>query len=109
MIYHLTGGAWGFLIRRILEASTRTLPLLAILLIPIACGLSYLYLWAQPDVVKVDEGLQHKQIYLNVPFFWVGRSCFSSSGWRMAYCLSRWSRAPGPNRQSASGAVAARS
>ena len=29
MIYHLTGGAWGFLIRRILEAGMRTLPLLA--------------------------------------------------------------------------------
>ena len=27
MIYHLTGGAWGFLIRRVLEAGMRTLPL----------------------------------------------------------------------------------
>ena len=46
MIYHLTGGAWGFLIRRLLEAGMRTLPLLAILFIPIACGLGYLYLAA---------------------------------------------------------------
>src|SRR5713226_9773580 len=28
MLYHLTGGAWGFLLRRIFEASMRTLPLL---------------------------------------------------------------------------------
>ena len=27
MIYHLTGGAWGVIIRRVLEAATRTLPL----------------------------------------------------------------------------------
>src|SRR5436853_260327 len=39
MIYHLTGGAWGFLIRRILEAGMRTLPLMAVLssLSPSAC------------------------------------------------------------------------
>src|SRR5579884_2762185 len=70
MIYYLTGGAWGFLIRRILEAGMRTLPLLALLFIPIGWGVGYLYLWAQPEVVQRTEGLQHKQIYLNVPYFW---------------------------------------
>ena len=38
MIHHLTGGAWGFLIQRFLEAGMRTLPYLAILFIPIGCG-----------------------------------------------------------------------
>src|SRR5688572_25714043 len=37
MIQHLTGGAWG-VFRRIFEASSRTLPLLALLFIPIALG-----------------------------------------------------------------------
>src|SRR5260370_21875434 len=46
MVYHLTGGAWGFLIRRILEAGMRTLPLLAVLFVPIALGVSYLYVWS---------------------------------------------------------------
>ena len=93
MIYSLTGGAWGFLVRRILEASTRTIPLLAILFIPIACGLSYLYLWALPDVVAVDKGLQHKQIYLNVPFV-LGRAVLYFVVWSLlALLLYRWSRA----------------
>src|SRR5437868_3372510 len=43
MLYHLTGGAWGFMIRRILEAGMRTLPLLAVLFAPIAYGIGYLY------------------------------------------------------------------
>src|SRR5262245_25124400 len=29
MVHHLTGGAWGLALRRVLEAATRTLPLLA--------------------------------------------------------------------------------
>src|SRR6201999_1503203 len=35
MLQHLTSGGWGFVIRRILEASTRTLPFMAVLFIPI--------------------------------------------------------------------------
>src|ERR1041385_5926355 len=34
MIRHLTGGGWGMVIRRILGAAMRTLPLLAILFFP---------------------------------------------------------------------------
>jgi hypothetical protein len=92
MVYYLTGGAWGFLIRRFLEAGMRTLSILAILFTPIACGVGYLYLWAQPDVVAGDKGLQHKQIYLNTPFFW-GRAAFYFLSWLLiAYFLSSWSR-----------------
>jgi hypothetical protein len=103
-IYHITGGAWGFLIRRTLEAATRTLPLLAVLFVPIACGLPYLYPWAQPEQVKVFKDLQHKQIYLNPPFFW-GRAALYFVLWiGMAYLLNAWSRrqdeeeGPGPGR-----------
>jgi hypothetical protein len=58
LVYHLTGGVWGFLIRRILEAQMRTLPLLAVLFTPVACGIGYLYLWAQPEVVAGDEAIR---------------------------------------------------
>src|SRR5262245_18006745 len=54
MLYHLTGGAWGFLIRRPLEAATRTLPLLALLFVPIACALPQLYVWARPEEVATN-------------------------------------------------------
>jgi len=49
MIRHLTGGGWGMVIRRILGASMRTVPLLAVLFLPIAFfGVPRLYPWAMP-------------------------------------------------------------
>ncbi len=92
MIYYLTGGAWGFLIRRICEAGMRTLPLLALLFIPIGLGQGYLYLWAQPEKVQALESLRHKAVYLNVPFFW-GRAVLCFALWiGTAFLLSRWSK-----------------
>ena len=46
MLHHLTGGVWGYVIRRVLEASTRTLPLMAVLYLPLVLGLIQHYLWA---------------------------------------------------------------
>jgi hypothetical protein len=69
MIHHLAGGRWGFAIRRLLEAASKTLPLLTVLFIPILFGLHNLYIWTHPDIVAADEVLRHKQPYLNVPFF----------------------------------------
>jgi hypothetical protein len=44
MLQHLTSGHWGIIIRRSLESATRTLPLLAVLFLPIAIfGMHYLY------------------------------------------------------------------
>jgi hypothetical protein len=113
MVYYLTGGAWGFLVRRVLEAAMRTLPLMAILFIPIAMdfpvpgqplevhrgpevrigGLRYLYPWARPDVVEADEDLQHKKIYLNAPFFWARAGLFfvlwCGIAWQLSLCSRR--------------------
>jgi hypothetical protein len=92
MIYHLTGGAWGFLIQRILEAEMRTIPYLAALFIPLAFGLGSLYLWANPEEVAADKELQHKQIYLNVPFFLIRAALFFVLWTAFAWLLDRWSR-----------------
>ena len=43
MLQHLTGGIWGIVIRRPLEAASRNLWLMLILFIPIAIGMKYLY------------------------------------------------------------------
>src|ERR1700690_3583699 len=48
MIRHLTGGGWGMVIRRILGAAMRCLPLMALLFVPIILGIHHLYIWAQP-------------------------------------------------------------
>src|SRR6476469_2413842 len=43
MLQHLTGGNWGIVIRRPLESATRSLPLVAVLFVPIFLGMKYLY------------------------------------------------------------------
>jgi len=43
MLQHLTGGIWGMVIRRPLEAASRNIFLMLILFIPILMGMKYLY------------------------------------------------------------------
>src|SRR6186997_3018627 len=38
MLQYMTGGAWGVVIRRTVEAGSRTMPLIALLFIPLAIG-----------------------------------------------------------------------
>jgi len=91
MINHITGGAWGAAIRRLLESAARTMPLLALLFLPVALGVGELYEWARPDVVAHDPILQHKSLYLNVPFF-LGRAVLYFVAWStVAFFLARWS------------------
>ncbi|MCX8072126.1 MAG: hypothetical protein N3C12_06720 [Candidatus Binatia bacterium] len=93
MIYHVTGGAWGSVIRRSLESAVRTIPLLAVLFVPVVVGVHSLYEWADAAKVAHDPLLQHKSVYLNVPFF-VGRAVLYFVVWTLlANFLSRWSEA----------------
>ena len=92
MLHHVVGGAWGAMIRRLLEAATRTLPLMVVLFVPVLCGLTTLYSWSQPEVVAHDGLLQHKSGYLNVPFF-VQRSAVYFAIWLLLmFFLNHWSR-----------------
>jgi hypothetical protein len=43
MLQHLTGGIWGMVIRRPLEAASRNLILMLVLFLPIVMGMKYLY------------------------------------------------------------------
>ena len=69
MLHYLTGGGWGYTIRRFLEANISTLPLMAVLFIPFFFGLKHLYPWARPDVVAHDDALQKIHVYLNLPAY----------------------------------------
>jgi hypothetical protein len=97
MIRHLTGGGWGMVIRRIQGAAMRTLPLLAILFIPVALGIHRLYIWAQPlDQIKDKHLREHleslTQTYLTTAGF-VYRAIFYFAIWNLiSFLLSRWSK-----------------
>jgi hypothetical protein len=106
MLHNLTGGWWGLVIRRWLEAATRTLPLMALFFVPIACGLAYLYIWVDPSDQslspfmftilpgqEIDELLEHKEAWLNVPFFLVRAAVYFACWLILAFALNRWSAA----------------
>ncbi|MDZ7265734.1 MAG: hypothetical protein ONB48_00180 [candidate division KSB1 bacterium] len=91
-LHHLVGGGWGFSIQRVLEAGSRTLPLMIVLGVPLAFGLQELYVWARPEVVSHDAILQHKARYLNVPFFTVRTLVYFALWAVLIFFLNRWSK-----------------
>ena len=96
MIQHLSGGAWGLVIRRVLESATRTFPLWVVLFLPLIFGMSSIWIWANDEALNSDHKLreivQHKAAYLNVPFF-LTRAAFYFAVWLgLSYLLNRWSR-----------------
>jgi hypothetical protein len=95
MLQHLTGGAWGLSIRRVLEAGTRTLPLMLLLFLPIAIfGLSHLYEWMHINEVHdehVKEILRAKQPYLNATFFLIRAAVYFAIWFALMFFLNKWS------------------
>ena len=101
MVHHLSGGAWGVVIRRIFEASSRTLPLLAILFLPIAAGMHSLYPWTNETLVAHDHILHGKSPYLNTPFFLVRAVIYFACWIGLSTLLSKWSLAQDGGDQNA--------
>lgn len=92
LINHVTRGAWGVIARRLFEAGARSLPVMALLFIPVILGMPEIYSWADPEVVAHDTLIQEKAIYLNVPFF-LGRAALYFLVWTgLAFGISRLSR-----------------
>jgi hypothetical protein len=91
MLQYLTGGAWGVVIRRPCEAAARTLPLVAVMFLPILIGIPNLYEWAHADLVAKSPVLLHKQPYLNVPFFLIRTGVYFAGWLLLSWLLNRWS------------------
>lgn len=68
MMQNLTGGQWGQAVRGLSTAAFRTLPMMALLFIPIVLGIHDIYGWANGYNGEAP-GYHHKAQYLNVPFF----------------------------------------
>ena len=91
MLHHLTGGRWGFGIRRLFEAASMTLPLMALLFVPLLFGLPDIYGWADRAKVASDPILQYKSVYLNPPFFIVRYVLYFVIWFVFAWLLRSWS------------------
>lgn len=94
MLGHLSGGDWQVVIRRVLEASARVVwvPLVLLALLLASGGMSALYEWSHPDLVKADHVLQLKQPYLNPGFFYLRLAIYALIWIGLAFWLSGLSR-----------------
>jgi len=93
MLQYLTGGAWGVVIRRGLEAGTRTYPLIILFFVPLAIGVykGWIYSWTHlppEDPVMIQRG-----IYMT-SWFWIVRGIFYFALFTlMITLLNKWSKA----------------
>lgn len=92
LIHHLAGGRWGFVPRRFYESGGMTIPVMALLFLPILFGMQYLYPWTHADLVAESHLLQYKAAWwLNLPFF-IGRAVVYFVVWSvLAYFLNKLS------------------
>src|SRR5262249_51789085 len=116
LLHHMVGGQWGVAIRRGLEASIRTFPLLFLLVLPIVfLGAHNLFEWSHAEKVANDPVLQHKAIYLNMTGFtiraflyfiiWIILSTFLNKYSKEQETAGYWAVRPKLQRLSAPGIV----
>jgi hypothetical protein len=101
MVQYLSGGKWGLLVRRPLEAMSRCLPLVIVLFIPIAVFMKKLYLWAKYSdaMTAYHQGLiTHEQAHaisykhpmLSVPSVLVQTTVCFAIWFVFMYLLNKW-------------------
>lgn len=80
LIHFATQAGWGIVVRRLAENTMGTLPLFALLFVPVTLGMGELFPWIHEIAVGNDHVLNGKAPYLNTPFF-VGRAVAYFACW----------------------------
>lgn len=105
MLQWVTGGKWGLLIRRPLEAMSRTLPLVFLMFFPIAIWAKRLFIWAritdahaafEKGIIDAMQAhaIAYKRPYLHlygITGFWARGIVYFIILGIFAYFLNRWS------------------
>jgi hypothetical protein len=92
MLQYVTGGAWGLLLRRILEASASMVLPLAVLFLPLIIGLPWTYEYGQWTPKETEPKLHGKAIWLSAPAVTIKAVLFFACWIGMAYLFRRWSK-----------------
>jgi hypothetical protein len=100
MLQYVTGGLWGLISRRFLEAAAKCFPLIAILFIPVALAAPHFYPW-----------IDHTTWWLNLPGFYIRAVIYFVIWTGLAYTLSSWDKrydeGPAPSLSSRMQAISA--
>lgn len=98
LIHTAMQGGWGIVVRRIAENAAATIPLFAILFLPIAFGLPHLYSWSVPGAAAADPLIQKKVPYLNAGFFYARAAIYfvvwSATAWWFLRLSTKQDRSP---------------
>ena len=100
MLQHLTGGQWGIIIRRPLEAASRNIWLVLLMFVPIVLGMKSLYrAWLDPEKLKAEPLSAYQQSYLTYGGF-LGRAVLYFAIWgALVWLFNSWSREQDQNRE----------
>lgn len=79
MLQYVSGGLWGLVSRRFLEAAAKGFPLMAILFLPVAFAAPHFYPW-------VDK----QTWWLNFPWFYIRAVIYFVVWTGLAYTISSW-------------------
>lgn len=69
VIQSITQSGWSSAFKRISEAIMSWVPFAAVFFILLWFGMKNLYTWAINDTASLEHVVQHKSVFLNVPFF----------------------------------------
>jgi hypothetical protein len=96
MLQHVTGGKWGLVMRRIFEAGSRNLWLIALMFIPLAIACKslegfYPWMWHDGMTFHGQHSTHIRHAYLNYGA-WLTRAVIYFIGWGgFIFLLNRWS------------------
>ncbi len=80
VIQKITQSGWSSAFLRIPEAMMSYIPVAAVFFLILFFGMNDLYKWSDKEIVALYPILQHKSVFLNVPFFFI----------RMVVCFALW-------------------
>jgi hypothetical protein len=101
MVQYVSGGKWGLLLRRPLEAMSRCLPLIMVLFLPIGFFMKKLYLWAKySDAAEAyrqhlitheqAHAIAYKHPMLNMGSVWIQSAVCFAIWFTFMYLLNKW-------------------
>jgi hypothetical protein len=92
MLQHLTGGNWGIVIRRPLEAAAQNIWLVFLMFVPVVLGMNSLYrAWLNPELRKAQPLSPLQERYLTSSGFLIRAVIYFAIWYALMWTFNRWS------------------
>ncbi|MGB7844294.1 MAG: hypothetical protein WBL63_01670 [Candidatus Acidiferrum sp.] len=92
MMQHLTGGNWGIIIRRPLEAAARNIWLVMLMFVPVVLGMNSLYrAWLNPELRKAGPLSPFQERYLTYSGFLIRAVIYFAIWYALMWIFNHWS------------------